>query len=209
MENEPIRSDPTDRLPRYAIAALALVLIGFEVFQISYNYRVIESLAPTDSAVNFEFADWLAVAHGVRIALIATLLTGWRWSLWVTALSYLIVYVPNPWISGTLMNSVFSVLILLAVAMIAWFFDKRLLYPWRTELQSPEVSQPQGLISVLLDQSAEYGDRHDAAMDLAKYDEPEAWEALTRVKNDPNEEPDIVEEAEQSLLEIHRRRSES
>ena len=71
------------------------------------------------------------------------------------------------------------------------------------------AEQPQGLISVLLDKSAEFGDRHDAAMDLAEYDEPEAWEALARVKNDPTEDPEIVEETEQSLLEIQLRRTES
>lgn len=66
------------------------------------------------------------------------------------------------------------------------------------------TKQPAGLISVLLDQSREFGDRHDAAMDLAFYKEPEAIEALESVVNDPNEDPDIVEEAEQSLLEIRR-----
>jgi len=72
-----------------------------------------------------------------------------------------------------------------------------------------DATQPAGLVAVLLDGEAPFGDRHDAAMDLAGYDEPEVWEALTRVKNDPNEEPDIIEEAEQSLLEIQRRRAES
>ena len=44
-------------------------------------------------------------------------------------------------------------------------------------------------------------------MDLASFDDSEARQALTSVKDDPNEDPDIVEEAEQSLLEIHRRNS--
>lgn len=80
--------------------------------------------------------------------------------------------------------------------------------PEGTQRLAPgNVEQREGLISVLLDRSAEFGDRHDAAMDLAGFDEPEVWEALTRVKNDPNEEQDIVEEAEQSLLEIQRRKA--
>ena len=36
------------------------------------------------------------------------------------------------------------------------------------------IGQPHGLITVLRDVRAEYGDRGDAAMDLAEYDEPEA-----------------------------------
>lgn len=40
------------------------------------------------------------------------------------------------------------------------------------------VSQPQGLISVLLDENAEYGDRDDAAMDLGAFDEPQAEDGL-------------------------------
>ncbi len=87
----------------------------------------------------------------------------------------------------------------------AWAF-------WRAgkDLQSEiDAIQPAGLVAVLLDREAPFGDRHDAAMDLAQYDEPEGWEALTSVKNDPNEDPHIVEEAEQSLLEIHRRRNET
>tara|TARA_R110002049_G_scaffold272614_1_gene450203 strand:- start:107 stop:568 length:462 start_codon:yes stop_codon:yes gene_type:complete len=87
----------------------------------------------------------------------------------------------------------------------AWAF-------WRAgeDLQADiDAIQPAGLVAVLLDREAPFGDRHDAAMDLANYDEPEALEALNSVKNDPDEDADIVEEVEQSLLEIYRRRNES
>ena len=67
--------------------------------------------------------------------------------------------------------------------------------------------QPNGLIAVLLDRSAEFGDRHDAAMDLAFYDDPAAISALESVISDPAEDPDTVEEAEQSLIEIRRENS--
>ncbi len=69
-----------------------------------------------------------------------------------------------------------------------------------------DVVQPDGLIDVLLDRDAPFGDRHDAAMDLADYDNPEAINALTKVKDDPSEDADIAEEAGQSLLEIDRRK---
>jgi len=46
-------------------------------------------------------------------------------------------------------------------------------------------------------------------MDLQFYDDPEAIEALRSVKNDRAEDPDIVEEAKQSLIEIQRRHSEN
>lgn len=42
----------------------------------------------------------------------------------------------------------------------------------------PKQNQPDGLISVLLDEQAQFGDRDDAAMDLAAYDEPAAEGAL-------------------------------
>ena len=79
----------------------------------------------------------------------------------------------------------------------------------RQHFVAGRAMQPSGLIAVLLDPVNEFGDRHDAAVDLASYDEPEVIAALTRVKNDPKEDEDLVEEAGQSLLEIQRRLSQS
>jgi len=59
----------------------------------------------------------MAIARGVRIALIATLLVGWCWSPWVIVLSILAVYIPNPWISGDLMNSVSFALFLFSLVI--------------------------------------------------------------------------------------------
>lgn len=98
-----------------------------------------------------------------------------------------------------------AVLFSISGAIVAGTF-LLLAHLWR---QHPEAKQPEGLISVLLDRSREFGDRHDAATDLAFYHEPEVIEALKCVRSDPAEDPDIVEEAEQSLIEIHRRNSES
>ena len=65
--------------------------------------------------------------------------------------------------------------------------------------------QPAGLISVLLDKRAEYGDRDDAAMDLGAYDEAAAEQALIVIVTDLNEDEDIVDSAADSLWEIWQR----
>src|SRR5204863_9158536 len=53
------------------------------------------------------------------------------------------------------------------------------------------VEQPQGLISVLLDRGAEFGDRDDAAMDLGAFDDQSAFDALLAVATDPTEDSDL------------------
>ncbi len=65
--------------------------------------------------------------------------------------------------------------------------------------------QPAGLISVLLDRKAPFGDRHDAAMDLGASDQPEAAAALNQVADDATEDPDLVEECRESLMTIEDR----
>jgi hypothetical protein len=65
--------------------------------------------------------------------------------------------------------------------------------------------QPAGLISVLLDTAAEFGDRHDAAMDLAEYDDPSAEQALLRIALDSAADDDLADEAGHSLSQIWRR----
>lgn len=71
------------------------------------------------------------------------------------------------------------------------------------------ISQPSGLISVLLDASAPFGDRHDAAMDLGEYDAPEAEAALLQVASDLSSDPDIADAAGESLSSIWMRLSKS
>jgi hypothetical protein len=67
--------------------------------------------------------------------------------------------------------------------------------------------QPQGLISVLLNAEAEFGDRHDAAMDLGAYDEMIAEKALIQTVTDVDEDEDIVDAAAESLHEIWLRKN--
>jgi hypothetical protein len=67
--------------------------------------------------------------------------------------------------------------------------------------------QPQGLISVLTDKIAEFGDRHDAAMDLEAYDESIAEDALILIVTDISEDEDIVDAAAESLLAIWHRKN--
>lgn len=64
------------------------------------------------------------------------------------------------------------------------------------------VSQPAGLISVLLDSSAEFGDRHDAAMDLGEFDEPEAEDALVRIALAHDQDEDLADAAGESLWQV-------
>jgi hypothetical protein len=68
-----------------------------------------------------------------------------------------------------------------------------------------EVIQPDGLISVLLNSSAEFGDRHDAAMDLAEYDQPAVEQALLDIALDAASDADLADEAGHSLWQIWRR----
>jgi hypothetical protein len=66
--------------------------------------------------------------------------------------------------------------------------------------------QPEGLISVLLDRNAEFGDRGDAAIDLGAFDEPAAEEALLKVVLTQTEDEDIADSAGDSLREIWNRK---
>ena len=67
-------------------------------------------------------------------------------------------------------------------------------------------TQPDGLIVILLDTSAEFGDRHDAAMDLGAFDEPAAEEALLKVVLNEAEDEDIADPAGDSLRDIWTRK---
>ena len=69
-----------------------------------------------------------------------------------------------------------------------------------------QVPQPDGLISVLLSSSAEFGDRHDAAMDLAEYDQPAAERALLDIVLDAASDGDLADAAGHSLWQIWRRK---
>jgi hypothetical protein len=62
--------------------------------------------------------------------------------------------------------------------------------------------QPSGLIQVLLDVRAEFGDRHDAAMDLGAFDETEVEEALARLACDVGTDDDLADACGESLAEI-------
>ncbi len=132
MQNERVESGSDDKAARLAIVALALVLIGVEASQILDNYRVVETYARPDQTGIFVAVDRLAIAHGIRIAVISTLVFGWRWSLWPTVLAILAAYIPSPWVLGNLMITAWHAFFLIPIFMVASFFDKRLLFPWRS-----------------------------------------------------------------------------
>ena len=62
--------------------------------------------------------------------------------------------------------------------------------------------QPSGLIQVLLDEMAEYGDRHDAAMDLGSFDAERVENALVRVASDKTTDEDLADACGESLAEV-------
>ena len=66
--------------------------------------------------------------------------------------------------------------------------------------------QPAGLISLLLDRTAEFGDRDDAAMDLGTFDQLEVVSALATVAADPTEDDDLVARCGESLAQIWAKR---
>lgn len=68
------------------------------------------------------------------------------------------------------------------------------------------MDQPAGLIAVLTERQAEFGDRLDAAMDLGEFNEPEAYTALAGRVIDPEEDSEIARECALSLVDIWRRR---
>jgi hypothetical protein len=73
----------------------------------------------------------------------------------------------------------------------------------------PKSKQPAGLLGVLADRTAEFGDRHDAAMDLGAFDEPEVEVALLAVASDLSEDPDIADAVGESLHEVWHRKGKS
>ncbi len=76
----------------------------------------------------------------------------------------------------------------------------------RVMLKKP-VEQPEGLIRLLFDPEAEYGDRDDAAMDLAAYDELEAEAALVEVASNSATDPELADTCGESIAEIWERKN--
>ena len=116
---------------RLFIGFFALLLIYFEVAGILQNQRVLEMYVPPDATAIIAAAHRLMIAHVIRSVVIASLFTGWRWSLWLTAATYLVVYLPNPWVAAHLVNPDFWPVLLLPFLLIAYAGDRQLLIPWR------------------------------------------------------------------------------
>jgi hypothetical protein len=71
---------------------------------------------------------------------------------------------------------------------------------------SMKMEQPAGLIEVLLDASADIGDRHDAAMDLGDFDEEAVERALADLACDCGADENLADACGESLAEIWCRR---
>jgi hypothetical protein len=65
-----------------------------------------------------------------------------------------------------------------------------------------KVKQPDGLIHVLLNRNADLGDRDDAAMDLAAFDQPEVQHVLAQIALDMTTDATLAESCAESLAEI-------
>lgn len=68
------------------------------------------------------------------------------------------------------------------------------------------MSQPAGLISVLLDRSADVASRDDAAMDLGAFDQSEVESALLLVASSPDTPAVVCASSGESLAQIWVRR---
>ncbi len=64
------------------------------------------------------------------------------------------------------------------------------------------ISQPEGLVEVLLDRTAMIHERDDAAMDLWKYDDQFVIDALLEIGKDTSEDPTILDSCGDSLASI-------
>jgi hypothetical protein len=58
------------------------------------------------------------------------------------------------------------------------------------------------LVELLLDTSAEFGDRDDAAMDLRRFNGPEVEAALASVASSSSSDADLVDRCGESLADI-------
>jgi hypothetical protein len=108
------------------------------------------------------------------------------------------------------MSEIALVLLIAApVSIVAVYFSMRGLRSLRA--RSPWtgrelVTQPDALIVVLLDKSAEYGDRDDAALDLWYFDDNRVEHALVQVLADPTEDEELAETCLDTLRQIWLRR---
>ena len=118
--------------PHWPMSAFVALLILVEIVQIQQNYRAIEMFAPNDAKLQIAVG-WLAWAHSARIALISTFFLKWRWALWVAAATYILPYIPNPWVTGTIMNSWASLFIFAPLAFLALRFAPQYVSPWRRQ----------------------------------------------------------------------------
>ncbi len=121
---------------RLIIGFFALLLITFEVAGIWQNHGVLETYVPSEATAIIAAAHRLMVAHVIRILIIATLFTVWRWSLYLTVAAYVIVYLPNPWVAAHLVNPNFWPVLLLPLFVVALVADRQLLIPWQDRVSA-------------------------------------------------------------------------
>ena len=128
----------------WTLRALALVLIMLEISKTQTDYRVVEMYAPPDAQEIWDAIGRFRILHIVRIAILALMAIGWRWSFWLAVISYLIVYLPNPWVTGTLVNGYASIFLLFLAGLIACYSQKQFWMPWKN--RKATVEQAEGAV---------------------------------------------------------------
>ncbi len=133
MSTNPIKAMHPPVWPRWALRCFAVALILLELSAIQSNYRVVEMYAPPDAQNIWDEIARLRIFHLVRIGILFTLVIGFRWSIWLILLAYLTVYIPNPWISATLVNGFLSMSFLVLITLLTIFPERQFLFPWRKQ----------------------------------------------------------------------------
>ncbi len=114
-----------------ALRILGAVLIVLAIARTRNDYHVVELYASPDASEIWAAIERLRLFHGGRMLILLTVVFGWRWSVWLTVVAYLIVYVPNPWLTGSIVNSFGSMVVLTFIVLIMLTVQRQFLMPWR------------------------------------------------------------------------------
>lgn len=113
------------------LRVLGAVLIVLAIARTRRDYYVVELYAPPDAVEIWQAIERLRIFHIGRILILLPLVFGWRWSVWLAIFAYLIVYIPNPWVTGSIVNSFGSMTFLTIIVVITLTSQRQFLTPWR------------------------------------------------------------------------------
>lgn len=113
------------------LRALGALLIILAIVRTRYDFHVVGLYAPPNAQELWDGMERLRLFHIGRILILLTLVLGWRWSVWLTVVAYLAVYIPNPWITGSIVNTFGSMVFLSLIVLITLTSQRQFLLPWR------------------------------------------------------------------------------